>query len=108
MPTRNFTSNEAQSLESTLAPKDKVPALVADESNKRCVDCQYQIYRNAKLLNDKGVMTRMLTVERWVRIGGLHIIPAVHDLFTRLSSSEWLGVWDLTVKRWCKISMPYS
>ena len=45
--------------------------------------------RNAKLLNNKGVMTRMVTVERQVLKGSLHTFPVEHDLFTR-HRLEWM------------------
>lgn len=70
-------------MESTLAPQHDIPAPVPDETNGWCIDEQYQIYRDAKFLNDKGVITRTLTVERRVLIRSLHTVPAVDDLFTR-------------------------
>lgn len=45
--------------------------------------------RNAKFLNNKGVMTRMVTVERQVLKGSLHTFPVEHDLFTR-HRLEWM------------------
>lgn len=35
----------------------------------------------AKMLNEKGVMTQLVTVELQVRTGSLHTIPMVHRLF---------------------------
>lgn len=80
---RNASSNETQSSEPALAPHHAVPTRVADEANWWCVDVQYHIYRNSKLLNDKSVMTRTLAVERQVLIGSLRTVSMVHDLFTR-------------------------
>ena len=45
------------------------------------IDGQYQVSRDAKLLNDKGVMTRLVN---------LHTVPAVHDLFT-CHRLEWVA-----------------
>ena len=45
---------------------------------------------DSKLLNDKGVMTRTLIVERRVLIGSLHMFPAIHDFFTRYQL-EWMA-----------------
>ena len=35
------------------------------------------------ILNDKGVMTQTLTLERWVLMGSLSMMPEIHNLFTR-------------------------
>ena len=35
------------------------------------------------MLNDKGVMTRLVTVEWQILTGSLNTVPTVHDLFTR-------------------------
>ncbi|TMX00848.1 hypothetical protein EJD97_025831 [Solanum chilense] len=61
---QSSSSDEADSRDSTPGPPIGVPALVADQPKRWCVDRQYQVYSNAKLLNDKEVMTRTLTIER--------------------------------------------
>lgn len=38
--------------------------------------------RDAKVLNDKAMMARLVTVERRVLTGSLHIVPNVQRLFT--------------------------
>ena len=43
---------------------------------------------DAKFLNDKGVMTRTLTLERRVLTGSLSTMPEIHNLFTR-HRLEW-------------------
>ena len=48
------------------------------------------MYRDAKLLNDKVVVTRTLTVERQVLIGSLCTVPDVNALFTR-HRLEWIA-----------------
>lgn len=53
-------------------------------------DGQYQVYRDAKVLNYKGVMTKSFTVERRVLIGSQNAVPEVHGLFTR-HRLEWMG-----------------
>ena len=58
------SSEEADNEDSTLAPLIDVPTPVANQPNWWYVEGQYQIYRYVKLLNDKGVMTRTLTIER--------------------------------------------
>ena len=53
-----------------------------------CVDRQFQVYSDAKFLNDKGVMTRTLTLERRVLTGNLPTMLEIHNLFTR-HRLEW-------------------
>ena len=54
------------------------------------IDGQYQVSRDAKLLNDKGVMTRLVKVDWQVLTVNLHTVPAVHDLFT-CHRLEWVA-----------------
>ena len=60
------SSDEANSSESTPGSLNHALTLVTDMPNRWCVDGQYQVYSDAKFLNDKGVMTRILTLERRV------------------------------------------
>ena len=78
------SSDEASSSEST--PDSLTGALtpVIDQSNRWCVDGQYQVYSDAIFLNDKEVMTWTLTLERRVLTGSLPTMPEIHNLFTRL------------------------
>ena len=55
---------------------------VADQPNRWCVDGQYQVYSDVKFLNDKGVMTRTLTLDRRVLTGSLPTMLEIHNLFT--------------------------
>ena len=41
-----------------------------------------QLYSDAYLPNDKGVMTRTLTLDRRVLTGSLPTMPAIHALLT--------------------------
>lgn len=54
------------------------------------VDGQHQIYSDVKILNERGVMTRLVTVERRILTGSLHTVPEVHRLFTR-HKLEWMS-----------------
>ena len=76
-------SNETDNAYSTPAPQTGVPTSVADHPNKWCVEGQYQIYTDAKMPNDKGVMIRTLTLEQRVVTGILPTMPAIHELFTQ-------------------------
>ena len=80
--------DEADSLESTLSSTTHALTPVIDQPNQWCVDEQYQVYSDAKFLNDKGVMTRTLTLERRVLTGSLPTMPNIHNLFTR-HRLEW-------------------
>ena len=66
-----------------------VPASLAELPNQWCVEVQPQVYKDAKLPNDKMVMTQILTLERWVLTGSLPTISAIHALFTR-HRLEWM------------------
>ena len=59
------------------------PSPVADQPNRWCVDGQYQVYSYAKFLNDKGVMTQTLKLERRVLMGNIPTMTEIHNLFTR-------------------------
>ena len=78
-------------MESTPAPQDDVPPLVFNEFNRWCVDDLYEIYMDTKMLNDKMVMNRLVTLERRILIGSLDTIAEVHSLFTR-HSLDWMAI----------------
>ena len=84
--TQSASSNEAESPDSTPGSSIGVLKPVANQLNRWCVDGQYQVYSYAKFLNDKGVMTRTLTLEMWVLTGSLPTMPDIHNLFTK----HWL------------------
>ena len=50
--------------ESTHTPRVDVPTPVSDETIRWDVEGQYQVYRDSKMLNNKGVMTWIVVVER--------------------------------------------
>ena len=52
------------------------------------MDGQFQVYSDAKFLNDKGVMTRSLTLERRVLTGSLPTMTEILNLYTR-HRLEW-------------------
>ena len=64
------------------APNDDVLALVRNESNGWFVDENYQVYRDAKLLNERIVMTLFVTLKWRVLTRSLHTVTDVHNLFT--------------------------
>ena len=82
------SSDEAESSDSTPGSPNDAITPVAYHPNQWCVDGKYQVYSEAKFLNDKGVMTRILTLERRVLTGSLPTMPDIHNLFTR-HRLEW-------------------
>ena len=76
-------SDEADSAYSTPAPKTGVSISIDDQHNRWCVEGQYEVYTDAKLPNDKGVMTWTLQLEWNVLTGSIPIMLAIHELFTR-------------------------
>lgn len=75
--------DEVESAESSLVLLTDVPAPVADHPNQWYVEGKYLVYRDTKMLKNKGVMTRTLTVELRVLTESLHCVPDAHALFTR-------------------------
>ena len=77
------SSDEAESSEPKPGSPARALTPVTDQPNLWCVDGQFQVYSDAKFLNDKGVMTRTLTLERWVLTGSIPTMREIHNLFTR-------------------------
>ena len=80
---QSISSDEADSLQSTPGSPTRALTPVADQPNRWYVDGQYQVYLDAKFLNDKGVMTRTLTLERLVLTRSVSTMLEIHNLFTR-------------------------
>lgn len=53
-PVHSTSSNKADSADSTPTLLTDVPASFSKHPNRWCVKGQYRVYRDAKLLNDKG------------------------------------------------------
>lgn len=56
--------------------------------NQWCVDGEYQVFKDTKVLNYKGMMTQLVMVEHRVFMGSLHTILDVQRFFTR-QTLEW-------------------
>ena len=95
---QSASSDEADNSESTPGSPTRALTLVADRPNRCCVDGQYQVYSDAKILNDKRFLTRTLTLERQVLMGSLPTMPEIHNLFTR----HQLGWTTLSLGRYCE------
>ena len=79
---QSASSDEVDSSDSTLLSPTRFLTPVGDHPNWWCVDGQYQVYSDTKFLNDKGVMTRTLTLEQRVLNGKLPTMPQIHNIFT--------------------------
>ena len=86
--TQSASCDETNSSESTPGSRTRALTPVADHLNRWCVDGQYQVYLDAKFLNDKGFMTQTLTLERRVVTGSLPTMLDIHNLFTK-HRLEW-------------------
>uniref|UniRef100_M1DSQ8 Integrase core domain containing protein n=1 Tax=Solanum tuberosum TaxID=4113 RepID=M1DSQ8_SOLTU len=84
------SSDEATSSESVPVPRNENPTPVADEPNRWCVEGQWKIYRDAKMINDKKKMARLITEECRVLTGSLHTVPDIHQLLN-LHKCDWLA-----------------
>ncbi|KAG5580536.1 hypothetical protein H5410_051163 [Solanum commersonii] len=84
------SSDEATSSEPIPVPPNDAPTPVAGEPNRWCVEGQWQIYRDAKMVNDKQKMARLITEERRVLTGSLHTVPGIHRLFS-LHKCDWMA-----------------
>uniref|UniRef100_M1DZA4 Integrase core domain containing protein n=1 Tax=Solanum tuberosum TaxID=4113 RepID=M1DZA4_SOLTU len=84
------SSNEATSSGEVQVPQNNDHAPVAEEHNRWSMEGQRQIYRDAKMLNEKEKMARLITDERKVLTGSLHTIPDIHRLFQH-HKCEWMG-----------------
>ncbi|KAG5614513.1 hypothetical protein H5410_014337, partial [Solanum commersonii] len=84
------SSDEATSSEPIPVPPNYAPTLVAGEPNRWCVEGQWKIYRDAKMVNDKQKMVRLITEERRVLTGSLHTVLDIHRLFN-LHKCDWMA-----------------
>uniref|UniRef100_M1DSH3 Integrase core domain containing protein n=1 Tax=Solanum tuberosum TaxID=4113 RepID=M1DSH3_SOLTU len=84
------SSDEATSSEFVPASRNDDPTPVAGELNRWCVEGQWQIYRDAKMINNKQKMARLITEERRVLTGSLHVVPDIHRLFN-LQKCDWMA-----------------
>uniref|UniRef100_M1DKB3 Integrase core domain containing protein n=1 Tax=Solanum tuberosum TaxID=4113 RepID=M1DKB3_SOLTU len=84
------SSDEATSSESIQVPRNDDPSPVVVEPNRWCVEGQWQIYRDAKMINDKQKMARTITEESRVLTGSLHTVPEIHRLFN-LHKCDWMA-----------------
>ena len=80
--------DEADSPVSNLGSPIGALTPVSDQPNRWCVGRNYQVNSTAKFPNDKGIVTRTLTLERWVFTESLPTMPNIHNLFTR-HRLEW-------------------
>ena len=82
------SSDKDYSSDSTSGAPAQVPTPAFDQRNRWCVDYKCKVYSDAKILTDKGVMTRTVNLEQHVLTGSLPMMPEIHNLFTR-HRLEW-------------------
>uniref|UniRef100_M1DHR8 Integrase core domain containing protein n=1 Tax=Solanum tuberosum TaxID=4113 RepID=M1DHR8_SOLTU len=82
--------DEATSSESVPAPQNDDPIPVAGEPNRWYAEGQWQIYRDAKMKNDKEKMARLITEEHRVLTRSLHTVPDIHRLF-KIHKCDWMA-----------------
>lgn len=54
-----------------------------------CVEGQYQIYVDARMLNDHQKMAHIITEERRILTGSLHTLSTIEELFKK-HKCEWM------------------
>ena len=84
------STDEATSSESMPVPRNDDPTPVVGEPNRWCVEGQWQIYRDAKMINNKQKMARTITEERRVLTGSLYTVPEIHRLFN-FHKCDWMA-----------------
>lgn len=62
-PAHQVSSDQATRSESASVPQVDVPVPVVEEMNQWCIHVQYQVYRYARVLNDKGVLIGLVTIK---------------------------------------------
>lgn len=88
--TQQALSDEATSLEYVLVPRANYRSPITDEPNWWRVEVQYHVYKDSKMLNDKVVMIRLVTLELRILTRSLHTVTKVHRLFN-LHKFDWMA-----------------
>lgn len=47
-------------------PQENKPAPITDKPNRWFIDGQHKVYKDSKMLNERGVITRLVIVKLWV------------------------------------------
>uniref|UniRef100_M1DBZ8 Integrase core domain containing protein n=1 Tax=Solanum tuberosum TaxID=4113 RepID=M1DBZ8_SOLTU len=84
------SSDEATSSGEVPVPRIYDPDPVAGEPNRWCVEGKCQIYRDARMRNEKEKMAHLITEERRVLTGSLHTILDIHLIF-QLHKCDWMA-----------------
>ncbi|KAG5631719.1 hypothetical protein H5410_003436 [Solanum commersonii] len=91
--------DEATSSELVPIPRNENPTPVAGDPNKGRVQGQWQIYHDAKMINDKEKMARLIIEERRVLTKIMHTVPDIHRIFN-LHNEEiiWYASYATTLR----------
>jgi len=92
------SSSEADSAGYIPVPPSSEPAPVVEEPNRWCVEGQYQLYRDARMLNENDKMARLVTDERRVLTCILHTAPVIEGLLCR-HMCKWMARPQESTKR---------
>ena len=101
------SSDEATSSESIPVPRNDDPTPVSAEPNRWCVEGQWQIYRDAKMINDKQKMARTIIEEHKSSQEACTLSQKSTGCSTFTSATGWLETQGRVVRRWCESSMPH-
>ncbi|KAK4707242.1 hypothetical protein R3W88_033214 [Solanum pinnatisectum] len=95
----NTSSFEGDSVGHLPVPPNTNPALVAEEPNRWYISGQYQIYRDARMLNEKDRMARLVTEERrGSHRQPLHRAPSMSS-FRDIGTNGWPVAQGPSVRR---------
>uniref|UniRef100_M1DJP9 Integrase core domain containing protein n=1 Tax=Solanum tuberosum TaxID=4113 RepID=M1DJP9_SOLTU len=103
------SSDEATSSESIPVPQNDDPTPVAAEPNRWCVEGQWQIYRDAKMINDKQKNGQNYYRGAQSPYRKLGHCPRNPPAGSNLHKCDWMarGPRGRIVRRWCESSMPH-
>uniref|UniRef100_M1DXY6 Integrase core domain containing protein n=1 Tax=Solanum tuberosum TaxID=4113 RepID=M1DXY6_SOLTU len=89
-PHASANSASSSNVDSTGDAQDPrvKPVFSSTKANMWCVEGQYHIYNDGKVLNENRKMATTITEERRVFTGSLHTVPAIEDMFKR-QKCEW-------------------
>lgn len=81
-----------ESTRTEVAPAHRTddPSLVACEPNMLCFKGWWKKYRDANIINKKGVMSWLINEKRWILTGILLTVSEEHRQFN-INKSDWMA-----------------
>lgn len=77
-------------MDSIPVPRADDPTPLENEPNCWCVEDQNQVYIDAKMFHEKGLIDWLVTLECWVLAVSLHTFPELHKLLNR-HNFDWMA-----------------